>query len=140
MVYDSNEIQKILPHRYPFLLVDQILSIEGNKIIGKKCVSVNEMQFLGHYPDYHLFPGVLVFEAMAQTGSVLILVNEQNKGKLPIFAGLNKARLRKEVRPGDVMMIESELTNMRRGIGFASCVAKVDGVVVADAELMFTLK
>ena len=135
MLYNSNEIQQIIPHRYPFLLVDAIESIneEGTAIIGRKCVSANEMQFLGHFPQKHLLPGVLIVEALAQTGCVLLLSKEENKGKLGVFAGINKMRFRRPVIPGDVMRLEVKLTNQRAGIYFADVCASVDGEVVEAA-------
>ena len=141
MLYNSNEIQQIIPHRYPFLLVDAIESIneDGTAIVGRKCVSANEMQFLGHFPQKHLLPGVLIVETLAQTGCVLLLSKEENKGKLGVFAGINKMRFRRPVIPGDVMRLEVKLTNQRAGIYFADVCASVDGEVAARGEIMCVL-
>ena len=93
MLLNSNQIQEIIPHRYPFLLVDQIIEMEGDHVVGVKCVTANEMQFMGHFPQQHVMPGVLVIEALAQAGAVLLLSKEENKGKIALFAGINKARI-----------------------------------------------
>ena len=139
MIYNSNQIQEIIPHRYPFLLVDQILSIEGNKIVGIKAVSANEMYFLGHFPQKHVMPGVLIMEALAQTGAVLLLSQEQFKGKLAYFAGMDKVRFKRQVVPGDVLRLEVELIQQRGSIGFASAKAYVGDQLAASGELMFAV-
>lgn len=139
MLYNSNEIQNIIPHRYPFLLVDRIESIEGNKVIGTKCISVNEMPFLGHFPKKHIMPGVLMLEAMAQTVAVMLLSKEENKGKIGLFAGINKARFKRQVIPGDVLEMECEITNERMGIAFVKAIARVEGEIAVQAELMFAI-
>lgn len=137
MIYSSNQIQEIIPHRYPFLLVDTIEEINGDTIIGKKCISANEMQFMGHFPDYHVMPGVLMVEALAQTGAVLLLSKEEYKGRLAVLAGINKMRFKRQVLPGDVLMLEVTFTNMRMGIGFADVKATVNGEVACKGEIMF---
>lgn len=137
MVYNSNQIQAIIPHRYPFLLVDRIEEIQGDTIIGKKCISVNEMQFMGHFPQYHVMPGVLMIEALAQTGAVLLLSKEEFKGKIAVLAGVNKMRFKRQVIPGDVLTLEVSFTKMRMGIGFADVKASVDGEVACIGEIMF---
>ncbi|MGX8835101.1 3-hydroxyacyl-ACP dehydratase FabZ [Amedibacillus sp. YH-ame6] len=139
MIYNSNDIQKIIPHRYPFLLVDRIESIEGNVVVGTKCISANEMQFLGHFPEKHIMPGVLMLEAMAQTVAVMLLSKEENKGKIGLFAGINKARFKRQVIPGDVLRMECEITNERMGIAFVKAVASVEGEIAVQAELMFAI-
>lgn len=138
MLLNSNQIQEIIPHRYPFLLVDQIseISEDGQTIIGKKCVSANEMQFLGHFPQKHVMPGVLIVEALAQTGCVLLLSKEENKGKIGFFAGINKMCFKTQVIPGDVLTLKVTLTNMRAGIYFADVEATVDGKIAAKGEIM----
>lgn len=138
MLYNSNQIQNIIPHRYPFLLVDQIESINEDEtcIIGKKCISANEMQFLGHFPEKHVMPGVLIVEALAQTGCVLLLSKEENKGKIGFFAGINKMRFKRQVIPGDVLDLKVTLTKQRVGIYFADVVASVEGTVAAQGEIM----
>lgn len=137
MIYNSNQIQEIIPHRYPFLLVDRIETIDGDTIIGKKCISVNEMQFMGHFPDYHVMPGVLMIEALAQTGAVLLLSKDEFKGKIAVLAGVNKMRFKRQVIPGDVLTLSVTFTRMRMGIGFADVKASVDGEVACVGEIMF---
>lgn len=139
MLYNSNDIQKIIPHRYPFLLVDRIESIEGNKVIGTKCISANEMQFLGHFPEKHIMPGVLQLEALAQTVAVMLLSKEENKGKIGLFAGIDKARFKRQVIPGDVLRLEAEVIRERMGIAWVKAVASVDGEVALTAEMMFAV-
>jgi 3-hydroxyacyl-[acyl-carrier-protein] dehydratase len=139
MIYNSDQIQQIIPHRYPFLLVDQILSIDDQKIVGIKAVSANEMHFLGHFPQKHVMPGVLIMEALAQTGAVLLLSQEQFKGKLAYFAGMDKVRFKRQVVPGDVLRLEVELVQQRGAIGFASAKAFVGDQLAASGELMFAV-
>ena len=138
MLYNSNDIQKIIPHRYPFSLVDCIESIseDGKTIVGRKCVTANEMQFLGHFPEKHVMPGVLIIEALAQTGCGLLLSKEENKGKIAFFAGINKARFRKQVIPGDVLTMTVTLTKEKGGIYFASIQAKVEDEIAVTGEIM----
>ena len=132
------EILNLLPHRYPFLLVDKILEQEENKIIGVKNVTINEPFFQGHFPGHPVMPGVLIIEAMAQVGGVLMFSKDENKGKIPLFAGIDKARFKKPVRPGDQLKIKVEIIKMVKGIGKAKAEAYVDDNLVASAELMFT--
>jgi 3-hydroxyacyl-[acyl-carrier-protein] dehydratase len=140
MELNSNEIQEILPHRYPFQLVDRITDGEAGKWAkGVKCVSVNEMQFLGHFPQQHVMPGVLIIEALAQVGAVAILSEEENKGKLVFFGGIKNARFKKQVTPGDVLELECELTERKGPVGYGKAVAKVDGKVAVTAELTFAI-
>ena len=139
MLYNSNEIQEIIPHRYPFLLVDRIESIEGNKVVGTKCISANEMQFLGHFPEKHIMPGVLQLEALAQTVAVMLLSKEENKGKIGLFAGIDKARFKRQVIPGDVLRLEAEVIRERMGIAWVKAVASGDGEVAVTAEMMFAV-
>ena len=138
MLLNSNQIQEIIPHRYPFLLVDQIISISEDKtqIIGKKNVSANEMQFIGHFPNKHVMPGVLIVEALAQTGCVLLLSKEEFKGKIAFFAGINKMRFKKQVIPGDTLELKVTFTSNRAGIYFADVVASVDGKVACSGEIL----
>ena len=140
MIYNSDDIQKIIPHRYPFLLVDRIESIEGNKVVGIKCISANEMQFLGHFPQKAIMPGVLQLEALAQTVAVMLLSKEENKGKIGLFAGINKARFKRQVIPGDVLKLEAEVTRERMGIAFVNGVGSGDGEVALTAEMMFAVE
>jgi len=134
----TGEILNLLPHRYPFLLVDKILEQEGNKIVGLKNVTINEPFFQGHFPGHPIMPGVLILEAMAQTGGILMFSKEENKGKIPLFAGIDKARFKKPVYPGDQLIIKVEILKMVRGIGKAKAEAYVDDDLVASAELLFT--
>jgi len=132
------KILNLLPHRYPFLLVDKILEQEENKIVGVKNVTINEPFFQGHFPGHPVMPGVLIIEAMAQTGGVLMFSKEEKKGKIPLLAGIDKARFKKPVYPGDRLIIKVEILKMVRGVGKAKAEAYVDDNLVASAELLFT--
>lgn len=137
---NSNQIMEILPHRYPFLLVDRITDYEEGKWAkGSKCVSVNEMQFCGHFPQEHVMPGVLIIEALAQVGAVALLTKEENKGKIVYFGGIKSARFKKKVIPGDKLLLECELTEMRGPVGKGKAKATVDGKVAVIAELTFAI-
>ena len=140
MELSNSEIQEILPHRYPFLLVDRITDYEPGKYAkGVKCVSANEMQFLGHFPGKPVMPGVLIIEALAQTGAVAILSEEENKGKIAFFGGINKCRFKKQVEPGDVLELSCEIISRRGPVGVGNAVAKVNGKIAASAELTFAI-
>ena len=140
MQYNSNEIAQIIPHRYPFALVDRIVDgEEGKWAKGIKCVTVNEPFFQGHFPQYHVMPGVLIVEAMAQVGGVALLSMPENKGKLALFGGIKNARFRRQVTPGDVLEITCTLTKMKGPVGIGEAKALVDGQVAATAELTFAL-
>ena len=140
MKYNSDEIAKILPHRYPFALVDRIVDgEEGKWAKGIKCVTVNEPFFQGHFPQYHVMPGVLIVEAMAQVGGVALLSMPENKGKLALFGGIKNARFRRQVTSGDVLEIECTLTKQKGPVGIGEAKATVDGQVAATAELTFAL-
>ena len=134
---DINAIQKILPHRYPFLLVDRILEISDNKVIGIKNVTINEPFFQGHFPGHPIMPGVLIIEAMAQVGGVGALNIKANIGKLAYFLSIDNARFRKPVVPGDVLRMEIDLLKAKLNIMKTHGVAKVDNEVVAEADMMF---
>ena len=137
---NSNEIAEILPHRYPFALVDRITDGEsGVWAKGIKCVSVGEPFFCGHFPQKHVMPGVLILEALAQVGAVAILSLPENRGKIALFGGVKNARFKRPVVPGDVLELSCELTAWRSGVGFGKGVARVDGKVAAQAELTFVL-
>ena len=140
MELTSNEIEKILPHRYPFLLVDRITECEPGKYAkGIKCVTANEPQFTGHFPGQHVMPGVLLLEAMAQTGAVALLTEEENKGKLVFFGGVKNARFRTPVIPGDVVEMTCTLTGRKGSVGFGKAEALVNGKRAAEAEISFAI-
>ena len=133
---DIDEIKKILPHRYPFLLIDRITKIEGDKkIVGIKNVTANESFFQGHFPDYPIMPGVLIVEAMAQVGGILLLRKKENKGKIPFFAKMDNVKLRRPVRPGDQLVIEVEVIKAKSRVGRIMAKASVNGEIVCEAEL-----
>jgi UDP-3-O-[3-hydroxymyristoyl] N-acetylglucosamine deacetylase/3-hydroxyacyl-[acyl-carrier-protein] dehydratase len=137
---DAAAIMKILPHRYPFLLVDRVLSLEEGKCaVGVKNVSINEDFFQGHFPGRPVMPGVLIIEAMAQVGGVLMLSPRENRGKLAFFMAANNIKFRRPVVPGDQLMIEVTVGKIRSRTGQVKTQALVDGEVVAEAELMFAL-
>ncbi len=134
------EIKKIIPHRYPFLLLDRVEEMEiGKKIIAKKNVSVNEPFFQGHFPHEPVMPGVLILEAMAQAGAVALLSLEEFQGKTAYFGGIDKAKFRKKVTPGDTLLLEVELLKVKSSAGIGKGIAYVDGKKVAEAELTFMI-
>lgn len=140
MELNSNQIQEILPHRYPMQLVDKIIDFEpGVWAEGIKCVTVNENFFCGHFPQEHVMPGVLIIEALAQVGAIAILSEEENKGKIAFFGGIKNARFRKQVKPGDVLELRCEIVQRKGPVGFGKAVAKVDGKVAAQAEISFAI-
>jgi beta-hydroxyacyl-ACP dehydratase FabZ len=136
-VLDINVIQSILPHRYPFLLVDRILEVQDKKVIGIKNVTINEPFFQGHFPGHPIMPGVLILEAMAQVAGVGALNLKENIGKLAYFLSINNAKFRKPVVPGDRLVIEVDLLKSKMGIMATHAVAKVDDVVATEADMMF---
>ena len=134
------EIQRIIPHRSPFLLIDRVLELEaGRRIVAQKNVSTNEWFFQGHFPERPIMPGVLIVEALAQAGAVLLLSEEDNKDKLPLFAGIDGCRFRAQVRPGDVLRLEVELVSRRGPIGKGRARAFIGDQLAAEAELLFAL-
>lgn len=140
MEFTNEEIQQILPHRYPFLLVDRITGGEaGAWCEGIKCVTANEPFFQGHFPGKPIMPGVLILEALAQTGAVAILSLPENRGKLALFGGVKSARFKKQVVPGDVLQLRCELTRQVGPVGFGTAAARVDGKIAAQAELTFAI-
>ncbi|HIW54428.1 MAG TPA: 3-hydroxyacyl-ACP dehydratase FabZ [Candidatus Ruthenibacterium merdigallinarum] len=140
MTLDSNEIMQILPHRFPFQLIDRITACEpGQSAAGRKCVTVNEQFFCGHFPQKHVMPGVLILEAMAQVGAVALLTEEENRGKIVLFGGVKHARFKRQVTPGDVLEIRCELTARRGPVGIGKAEARVDGKLAAAAELSFAI-
>ncbi|MCC3356185.1 3-hydroxyacyl-ACP dehydratase FabZ [Bacillus sp. REN16] len=139
-MYDINQIKEIIPHRYPFLLVDRILEMEeGKRALGIKNVTANEEFFNGHFPGYPVMPGVLIVEALAQVGAVAMLSKEENKGRLAFFAGIDNCRFKKQVVPGDQLRLEVEITRLRGSIGKGKGTATVDGELVCETEIMFAL-
>lgn len=140
MILNSDQIQKILPHRYPFLLVDRVLEIEeGKSCKALKNVSVNEAQFQGHFPKEHVMPGVLIIEALAQTGALIILSMEEHQGKIAYFAGIDKCKFKQKVIPGDQLLLEVEITKQKGPIGIGVAKATVNGKVACTAELKFAI-
>ncbi len=138
---DIKQIQEILPHRYPFLLVDRIISLEeGKKAVGIKNVSVNEPFFQGHFPGYPVMPGVLIIEAMAQVAAVAALKLPEFAGKIALFAGIDKARFRRQVFPGDQLRIEVEVLKLRGTVGKSYAAAYVGEEMAAEAEMMFAIQ
>lgn len=141
MILDINAIMKALPHRYPFLLVDRVVAFEKNKrIVAIKNVTINEPFFQGHFPDIPIMPGVLIVEAMGQAGGVLVIrsLPSETQGKMIYFMGFDKVRFRKPVVPGDQLIMELEMLKLRSKAVKMAGIAKVDGKVVAEAQLMAT--
>ena len=139
-LYTAQEIMDIIPHRYPFLLIDTIEELEpGTRALGRKCVSVNEPFFQGHFPGNPVMPGVLIIEALAQVGAVAMLSQPDFQGRTAYFAGIDKARFRRKVVPGDVLLLETEIIKVIGPIGIGRAVAKVGDQVAAQAELTFSI-
>jgi beta-hydroxyacyl-ACP dehydratase FabZ len=140
-IFDIQEVLKYLPHRYPFLLVDRILEYEENRrIVGLKNVTINEPFFPGHFPGVPIMPGVLILEAMAQVGGFLVFKAEQERHKkLVFFSGVENARFRRPVRPGDQIQIEMVVIRVKSRIGKLHGTATVDGQTVAEAEILFSM-
>jgi beta-hydroxyacyl-ACP dehydratase FabZ len=139
-VLDIDAIREILPHRYPFLLVDRIEELETERVVGIKNVTANEPFFAGHFPDYPVMPGVLIIEAMAQVAGVLVLSGiTDRKNKLVLLAGVDGAKFRKPVRPGDQLRMEMKILRSRASMAKVSGTATVDGVIVAEAEMLCVL-
>ena len=136
----TQEIMEILPHRQPFLLIDTIEELEpGKRAVGKKCVSYNEPYFAGHFPGQPIMPGVLIIEALAQTGAVAILGQDEWKGKTAYFAGINNAKCKQKVVPGDTLELTTEIIKVKGPIGVGKAVARVNGKVACMAELTFAI-
>lgn len=141
IMMDIQEIKDIIPHRYPFLLVDKVVEIEeGKRVVGIKNVTANEPFFQGHFPEYPVMPGVLIVEALAQVGAIAVLKMEENEGKLGFLAGIDKCRFKRQVKPGDQLKLEVEIIRMRGAIGKGKGIATVDGEVACEVEIMFALQ
>lgn len=137
---EISEILEVLPHRYPFLLVDRVAEVEpGKRAVGIKNVTINEPFFQGHFPGHPVMPGVLIIEAMAQVGAVALLSAPENRGKLGLFTGIDGARFRRQVVPGDQLRLEVEMTKVRGPVGKGQARAWVGEQLAAEAELMFAL-
>ena len=141
MTLHTKEIMDILPHRAPFLLVDRIEELEvGKRAVGIKAVTYNEPFFQGHFPQEPVMPGVLICEALAQVGAVALLSCEEHKGKIALFGGINKARFRQKVVPGDVLRLETELVKVKGTVGIGKAVADVGDKKCVEAELTFVVQ
>lgn len=141
MELNTKQIMEILPHRAPFLLIDRIEELEsGKRAVGRKAVTYNEPFFAGHFPQEPVMPGVLICEALAQTGAAALLSCEKYKGKLAFFGGINKARFRRKVVPGDVLRLETELVKIKGPVGVAKATAYVDDEICTEAELTFVVQ
>lgn len=139
-LYTAKEIMEIIPHRYPFLMIDTIEEIEpGVRAVGKKCVSANEAHFQGHFPGNPVMPGVLIVEALAQVGAVAILSQPEFKGKTAYFAGIDKVRFRRKALPGDVLLLETTIVKVKGPVGIGRAVATINGETAAEGELTFAI-
>lgn len=131
------DIMEIIPHRPPFLLLDRVLDLSPEKIIAKKNVTMNEPFFVGHFPGEPVMPGVLILEALAQAGAVVLLKKEEFKGQIAYFGGIDKARFKQKVVPGDTLILEVSLIKLVKNVGVAKGIAKVDDKVVCSCEMTF---
>ncbi|WP_068984162.1 MULTISPECIES: 3-hydroxyacyl-ACP dehydratase FabZ [Lysinibacillus] len=135
---DIQQIQEVIRHRYPFLLVDRVLELEeGKKAVAIKNVTINEEFFNGHFPNYPVMPGVLIVEALAQVSAIIMLTKEGNQGRLGLLAGIDNCRFKKQVKPGDQLRLEVEITRLKGAIGKGRGIATVDGEIACETELIF---
>lgn len=134
------EIRKIIPHRYPFLLVDKVIEVEpGVKCVAVKNVTANEPFFQGHFPQQPIMPGVLIVEALAQTGGIAVALIEKDSGKLGVFTGISSMKFRKQVVPGDILKLEADVLVYKRGMAKVKVLATVDGKTAAEGEISFAM-
>ena len=137
---EAADIMRIIPHRYPFLLIDRVVELEpGKRVVALKSVTANEPQFTGHFPGRPIMPGVLMVEALAQTGAVAVLSLPEYRGKLVLFAGIDECRFKRVVMPGDTLVLKVELEKLRGVFGRAHAVASVDGEVAVEATISFVI-
>ena len=138
LMLDIQQIQEVLLHRYPFLLVDRVLELEeGKRAVAIKNVTINEEFFNGHFPNYPVMPGVLIVEALAQVSAIIMLTKEGNQGRLGLLAGIDNCRFKKQVKPGDQLRLEVEITRLKGAIGKGRGIATVDGEIACETELIF---
>lgn len=139
-MFDINQIKTMLPHRYPFLLVDRVLElIPKQRLVALKNVTMNENFFTGHFPEKPVMPGVLIIESMAQAAGLIMLSEDEHKGKTPYFTGIDNARFRKTIVPGDQIIIEIDVIRIKGNVCRVKAVAKVDNQIATEAELMFVI-
>ncbi|NLW45762.1 MAG: 3-hydroxyacyl-ACP dehydratase FabZ [Firmicutes bacterium] len=139
-MFDINQIKTMLPHRYPFLLVDRVLElVPKQRLVALKNVTMNENFFTGHFPERPVMPGVLIIESMAQAAGLVMLSEDEHKGKTPYFTGIDNARFRKTIVPGDQIIIEIDVIRIKGNVGRVKAVAKVDNQIATEAELMFII-
>ncbi len=137
---DQEQIKAIIPHRDPFLLIDTVEEMEiGKRVVATKYISPDSFWFEGHFPDYPVTPGVLIVEMLAQAGAVCVLSMPENKGKIAFFGGIDKAKFRRQVRPGDTLRLEVEMLKIRGSFGVGKATATVDGERACSAEITFAL-
>ncbi len=140
MELNTTQIQEIIPHRYPFLLVDKITElVPGERAVGIKATTVNESFYQGHFPGYPVMPGVLVIEALAQVGAIIMLSMDENKGKKVLFGGIKNARFKQQITPGDIITLECVVTKSRGAVGFGMGKATVNGKIATQAEISFAI-
>ena len=138
IMLDTQKIKEVIKHRYPFLLVDKIVELEeGKRAVGIKNVTANEDFFNGHFPHYPVMPGVLIVEALAQVSAVVMLTKEGNQGRLGLLAGIDNCRFKRQVKPGDQLRLEIDITRLKGPIGKAKGIATVDGELVCEVEILF---